>query len=182
MASSFASRAFSRTSRSSLRAALPRPSSSILARQPFRQQYRRGYASDAGKSSSGGGGKGLVALLGLGAAGGAGYYAYANGLLDSFAAEKKPFEPTFEDYQKVYDAIAARLADNTDYDDGSYGPVVLRLAWHASGTYVFYLPFQYEHTTNQPPTATTKTQTQAAPTVQQCASTPNPNTAQTLAF
>lgn len=25
--------------------------------------------------------------------------------------------------------------DNNDYDDGSYGPVLLRLAWHAAGTY-----------------------------------------------
>lgn len=77
----------------------------------------------------------MIYLLGLGAVGGAGYYGYSNGLLDNFAAEKKSFEPKFEDYQKVYDAIEERLADNTDYDDGSYGPVILRLAWHASGTY-----------------------------------------------
>lgn len=25
--------------------------------------------------------------------------------------------------------------DNDDYDDGSYGPVLVRLAWHASGTF-----------------------------------------------
>lgn len=137
MASAFASRVFSHTSQNSFRAALPRPSSTILARQSFRQQYRRGYASGAGNASSGGGSKALISLLGLGAAGGAGYYAYSNGLLDSFVAEKKPFEPKFEDYQKVYDAIAALLVEHTDYDDGSYGPVLLRLAWHASGTYVF---------------------------------------------
>jgi cytochrome c peroxidase len=45
------------------------------------------------------------------------------------------FIPTTRDYQKVYDAIAKRLVDEDDYDDGSYGPVVLRLGWHASGTY-----------------------------------------------
>ncbi|KAI7827538.1 heme peroxidase, partial [Gamsiella multidivaricata] len=38
------------------------------------------------------------------------------------------------DYQKVYNAIAAIIEDE-NYDDGSYGPVFLRLAWHASGTY-----------------------------------------------
>ncbi len=39
------------------------------------------------------------------------------------------------DYQAVYDAIAERLIEEDEYDDGSYGPVVLRLGWHASGTY-----------------------------------------------
>jgi cytochrome c peroxidase len=34
----------------------------------------------------------------------------------------------------VYNAIAALMEDPT-YDDGSYAPVLVRLAWHASGTY-----------------------------------------------
>ncbi|KAG0151284.1 hypothetical protein CROQUDRAFT_651514 [Cronartium quercuum f. sp. fusiforme G11] len=38
------------------------------------------------------------------------------------------------DYQQIYNEIAA-LLDNNDYDDGSYAPVLVRLAWHASGTY-----------------------------------------------
>ncbi|KAJ2554695.1 heme peroxidase [Coemansia sp. RSA 1933] len=37
-------------------------------------------------------------------------------------------------YQRVYKDIAALLEDE-NYDDGSYGPVFVRLAWHASGTF-----------------------------------------------
>ncbi|KAJ2848697.1 heme peroxidase [Coemansia brasiliensis] len=38
------------------------------------------------------------------------------------------------DFNKVYKDIAGLLEDE-DYDDGSYGPVFVRLAWHASGTF-----------------------------------------------
>ncbi|KAI8047522.1 heme peroxidase [Gilbertella persicaria] len=38
-------------------------------------------------------------------------------------------------YQQVYNDIADLLDSNPDYDDGSYGPVLLRLAWHSSGTF-----------------------------------------------
>eukprot|EP00842_Homolaphlyctis_polyrhiza_P006226 jgi/Hompol1/6604/HPOL_000601-RA len=37
-------------------------------------------------------------------------------------------------YQEVYNAIATAM-DNSDYEDGSYGPVLVRLAWHAAGTF-----------------------------------------------
>jgi cytochrome c peroxidase len=63
--------------------------------------------------------------------GGAGYYYLQN----ASGAAPKLVNPTKDDYQKVYNAIAARLEEKDDYDDGSYGPVLVRLAWHASGTY-----------------------------------------------
>ncbi|WVO18566.1 cytochrome c peroxidase, mitochondrial [Cryptococcus depauperatus] len=39
-----------------------------------------------------------------------------------------------DEYQKVYDRIADTL-EKEGYDDGSLAPVLLRLAWHSSGTF-----------------------------------------------
>ena len=78
--------------------------------------------------------------LGLVLAGGAGAYFYANNggvgnLKEGSAGETRGmFTPTKDDYQKVYNLIALRLEEKDDYDDGSYGPVLVRLAWHCSGT------------------------------------------------
>ncbi|KAA8901865.1 heme peroxidase [Sphaerosporella brunnea] len=98
------------------------------------RQNARSYASSAvPKSSNTGLYLGLAAL----AAGGGGYYLYTQGQLgplNSKDATPTIFKPTKEDYQKVYNDVAELLEDN-DYDDGSYGPVILRLGWHASGTY-----------------------------------------------
>ena len=85
---------------------------------------------------------GIAALVGAG-----GYYffkqsGYADGIVPAsefpVAAGKKGAEQIGRpgDYQAVYDAVAATLEEGAeDYDDGSFGPVVVRLGWHASGTY-----------------------------------------------
>lgn len=67
----------------------------------------------------------VLALLGL-LGGGMAYYSYAT----TTTTETKDTK----DYQKVYNSIASIL-DNVDHDDGSLGPILLRLSWHAAGTY-----------------------------------------------
>jgi cytochrome c peroxidase len=133
-----ASRSFTRALRTS---STPLSKPSIGARffapqATFRPAFRRGYASGSKEGASSGSPKSLLfggALLALGGAG----YALNTRNPELFGAEKKPsgpFVPKFEDYQKVYDEIAKALAEHDEYEDGSYGPVLLRLAWHASGT------------------------------------------------
>lgn len=140
------------TARSFLRATRATPLSSNAARLSTRQvprqafrSARRGYAEGGAPSpapKSGGNGT-LFALLGVAALAGGGYYYFSTspqGAELAKAAKNAPkkyapgFQPKQEDYQDVYNAIAQRLQDETDYDDGSYGPVLLRLGWHASGT------------------------------------------------
>mmetsp|Transcript_13011 Transcript_13011/g.21304 ORF Transcript_13011/g.21304 Transcript_13011/m.21304 type:complete len:356 (-) Transcript_13011:415-1482(-) len=50
------------------------------------------------------------------------------------SGSSSPRVSTVGNYDLVRKAIATRLEDST-WDDGSWGPVLVRLAWHASGTY-----------------------------------------------
>jgi len=72
-----------------------------------------------------------LAAAGLGAGGGYYYWSASSG--GNTVWNKKKCSPCPLDYQKVYNSIAELL--EAEYDDGSYGPVLVRLAWHASGTY-----------------------------------------------
>ncbi|QIW96867.1 hypothetical protein AMS68_002385 [Peltaster fructicola] len=137
-----ASRTFSRFTRSSTLSGFATSTTrqATVARQTFQRQARRGYADAAPKS--GGGSNALLGAAVVAALGAGGYY-YLNSTASGQSAKSEianktagaAFTPSRVDYQKVYDAVAKRLIDEDDYDDGSYGPVLLRLGWHASGTF-----------------------------------------------
>ncbi|GFG18554.1 cytochrome c peroxidase, mitochondrial [Aspergillus udagawae] len=74
------------------------------------------------------------ALLGAGVAL-AGTSAFLFMSEEKFGGIQTIFVPSKEDYQNVYNEIARLLIEMDEYDDGSYGPVLLRLSWHTSGTY-----------------------------------------------
>ena len=122
---------------SPIRIATPRNACLTPPRTAFRSS-RRGFASEAGGKSSNTTLYWGIGLVGVAAAGGS-YFYLNNGGLDnlkegSAGGSRGIFTPTKEDYQKVYNEIAGRLEEKDDYDDGSYGPVLVRLAWHCSGT------------------------------------------------
>nr|POE75745.1 cytochrome c peroxidase, mitochondrial [Quercus suber] len=147
-----ASKTFTRALRSTPASSSFRPTAArrfAVPRQALQQASRRTYASEAPKPTEAGseapkpsGGSSSNTLL-YGAiaaavlAGGAyyGFNASKQGSAEQGQKGSTVFSPTKEDYQKVYNAIAKRLVDENDYDDGSYGPVLLRLGWHASGTF-----------------------------------------------
>jgi len=61
----------------------------------------------------------------------------ASGMGAVAAAAAPSSSPTKADYDKVKKAIQDIL-DDPDYDDGSLGPLFVRLAWHAAGTFDKY--------------------------------------------
>jgi cytochrome c peroxidase len=133
-----------------LRTTIPHNSHRILPRRSFPLPLNRGYATGPTRSRGSVWAYGLTFLAtGLGA-GALGIYANRNfGAWDTSnpkttndapnaspapGTKASSFAPKKEDYQQVYNAIAKRLEEKDDYDDGSYGPVLVRLAWHCSGT------------------------------------------------
>lgn len=102
------------------------------------QQATRQLASAAGKSGGGGG-----VFLGLAALGAGAWAANEYGYINLSQAKQslqgiQASMPQLGEPKKDYDAVRKaieNLLDAEDYDDGSYGPVLVRLAWHASGTY-----------------------------------------------
>ncbi|KAF5357298.1 hypothetical protein D9758_005875 [Tetrapyrgos nigripes] len=117
-----------------------------LPRAELRNQFRssaiRRYTTAESSSNPPPPPKSNTALfVGIGAvvaAGGVAYYVFSDSDTvksgTQIAKVKANFVPTKDDYQKVYNRIS-ELLDADDYDDGSYGPVLVRLAWHSSGTY-----------------------------------------------
>jgi len=137
-----ASRTFTRALRTASTPTLRTTSRTARVAAPaFRQHnQRRGYASqpDSQPDKYEGNPRGMLWGAGALLAVATGYGVYMT-KPEWFGKEPKAnaiFTPKFEDYQKVYDHVAKLLEEKDDYDDGSYGPVLLRLAWHASGTYV----------------------------------------------
>ncbi len=77
---------------------------------------------------------GFPKVLLLAGAGAGLYYAKEQGLLSGLLGVA-PSAGGPVDYAKVRAAVADLLESNPEHDDGSYGPLLVRLAWHASGTF-----------------------------------------------
>ncbi|KAJ7694257.1 heme peroxidase [Mycena olivaceomarginata] len=119
-------------------AAAPRTAPNAPVRVAFRKYSTPPPAAEA-KSNTGL----IVGVLAAVVVGGGGYYYFSQGgdaetALKSGVQAVKSKDPLHSDaggLPEVYNKIAEVMDDAGDYDDGSYGPVLLRLAWHSSGTY-----------------------------------------------
>ncbi|KAI0630420.1 cytochrome c peroxidase [Trametes polyzona] len=119
------------------------------SRTAFRNPAFRKYSTETPQPPKKSSNAALLGALGVAAIGGVGFWVYASNsdsareagtaVRSGVQAAKVAtnFVPTKEDYQKVYNRIAEILDSASDkgYDDGSYGPILVRLAWHSSGTY-----------------------------------------------
>ncbi|KAI9503635.1 heme peroxidase [Coemansia spiralis] len=79
------------------------------------------------RTSNAGVNPGILAALAAGVL--TGWYFYSSDSASNASSSWKK-----ANYHNIYKDIADLLEDE-DYDDGSYGPVFVRLAWHASGTF-----------------------------------------------
>lgn len=95
------------------------------ARNNSRQQYQ--WSRARWNYSSGATGTGIAAVA---LSGGIAFVLHAS----TAPSDNKLATPSKVNYEEVRKSIAALLDDN-DFDDGSYGPIFVRLGWHASGTY-----------------------------------------------
>lgn len=147
-----ATRAFTRAARATTLRTAPSRTTTSVPRHVFGRSSRRGYADEPTPTTGAFSNTLLFSVCGATAAAIGGFYIWQHNQTSSFDPAKKAeeakkavkssvgktagsFTPDFNDYQEVYNAVAERLHDKDDYDDGSYGPVLLRLGWHASGTY-----------------------------------------------
>lgn len=134
---------FSRSAAQAARLSLRRLPLAAGGRSGLRFNSSTSSGSGAGAGGQKSSGSGLFfGVAGAGLVAGGAYYVYSQtntageslNLTDSLKAAAAG---GVVDYQAVYADIVHAMEgeDSESYDDGSFGPVLVRLAWHASGTY-----------------------------------------------